>query len=96
MKTYKMPNLGKFNKVYNMTTSGGNEAPNQFILRFEKGVMFQSYDSIIAINKGGQIYLGQNWNYSRTTWKYRNDFLRENTAETRKSLEKWEYKLLNI
>ena len=36
------------------------------------------------------------WDYSRTTGKYRNEFLREYIADTRKKIESGEYKLENL
>ena len=64
--------LGNFVSVENLTSSNGNNVPNQFHLRFENGRVFQSYDSLIAIILNGVIYLGSDWNYSRTTMKYLN------------------------
>ena len=96
MRTYNTPNTGKFRAVRNMTTNGGNDAPNQFIISFDKARIFQSYQSVIVLEKEWQIYLGQDWNYSNTTTQYRNEFLGENTAETRKKLESGEYKMLKV
>lgn len=96
MRKYKMPSLGKFVSVENMRTNWGWDAPNQFEIEFEKGRVFQSYNSTIVVIKDGQVYLGEDWNYSRTTGKYRSDFLGEHTAETKAKIESWEYKLLNI
>lgn len=55
------------------------ENKNQFIMENEKEVIFQSYDSIIAIiNKTTKnLTLGCDWNYSRTTLKHLYIFLRE-------------------
>ena len=96
MRTYNIPNMGKFKIVANMMSSWGNYVPNQFIIEFENGKIFQSYNSIIAVKFKGQVYLGQEWNYSKTTATYRNSFLNEDTATTRKKLKNWEYKLLKI
>lgn len=72
--------------------------PNQFIVNFDNGSVFQSYDSIIAIeirtSKGRKIYLGKDWDYSVTTGKYRNNFLGENKKETEAKIKSGEYKLL--
>lgn len=71
---------------------------------------FQSYDSVIAIKTmwpfeavekmgGKQIYVVLDktyWNYSRTTSKYRNEFLRETTKETEAKIKSGEYKLENL
>ena len=88
-----MRKLGGFKKVRNMKSfNSRREVPNQFILKFENGEVFQSYESIIAVKfNDGAVFLGEHWNYSRTTQKYRNEFLRENTAETRNKLEIGKY-----
>jgi len=85
-------------KVSNMTSDNGNKIPNQFEIRTNKGVYFQSYNTIIAFwNNKGQIFLDSNsWDYSRTTGKYRNQFLGENIAETRQKIKSKEYKLKNL
>lgn len=96
MKTYKMPTLGQFKRVENMTSSNGNDVPNQFDIDFEKGYAFQSYSSIIVVVKDGQTYIGQNWDYSTTTGKYRNQFLWETKKETQAKIDSWEYKMLKV
>jgi hypothetical protein len=88
-------------KVRNMTTDGGNTAPNQFIVIDGGITYFQSYDSIIIkqINsmEGSQIYLdAYYWDYSRTTGKYRNYFLSEGISDTRKKIETGEYLLADL
>jgi len=72
-------------RVENMTSNAGNDVPNQFIIYTEYGKMFRSYSSNIAFIPYDEntIYLGSDWEYSRTTTKYRNEFLRCNTAELR-------------
>lgn len=75
---------------------------NQFIItvRTKKGrkEIFQSYDTVIAvIDENRQVWLDEDkWDYSTTTGKYRNQFLGENIAETRKKIESGEYKLANL
>lgn len=56
----------EFMKVRNL------ENKNQFIMENEKEIIFQSYDSIIAIvnKKSGVIVLGRDWDYSKTTMKH--------------------------
>lgn len=66
----------------------GNPVANQFVIDTTEGVYFQSYRSIIALRKGGQLYLDKNkWDYSRTTGKYRNRFTGLDTAETKKRIK---------
>lgn len=71
------------------------DVKNQFVIETDEGLYFQSYNSIIAFkpNDGSPIQLGEDWDYSRTTGKYRNEFLNEVTAETRKKLADGTYVL---
>jgi len=83
-------------EVKNVTSNAGNEIPNQFIIRTDKGVFFQSYRSIIAFKPfgNGKIILNKSrWDYSKTTGKYRNKFLNETKSETERKIENGTYKL---
>ena len=60
---------------------------NQNIIHFENGSLFQSYESLICVKIGSELYFTDDWNYSRTTSKYRNKFTGESTQETRAKLE---------
>ena len=74
-------------------------ANNQFEIITPKGTYFQSYDSIIAFkpNDKRRIQLdAYYWDFSRTTGKYRNQFLNEGIAETRAKIERKEYMLTNL
>ena len=86
-------------KVKQMTSprSGGPVA-NQFIIYTSKGRYFQSYYSIIAFkdNEGNVTLDLYDWDYSRTTGKYRNEFLGEGIADTRVKIESGEYKLADL
>ena len=69
--------MSNFNfRVEQMINNNYNPAANQFVIRGDGRMIFQSYDSIIAVvdynNK--TIELGEDWNYSRTTGKHRNIF----------------------
>jgi len=86
-------------KVENMLNYNNNAATNQFIIYTQKGVYFISYSTIIAYrdNCTNTISLDKKkWNYSATTGKYRNLFLNENIAATRKKIKSGEYKLINL
>ena len=85
-------------QVEGMTSLNGNDVPNQYILTTPEGKYFQSYNTIIAfIDNKGQVFLDENkWDYSRTTGKYRNQFLSENVADTRNKIKSGEYKLTNL
>ena len=86
-------------KVKNMRSSRGNKVANQFILSDMDGnQFFQSYDStIVRVSNQGKITLDPDyWDYSATTGKYRNIFLGEGIADTRKKIDSGEYKLMNL
>jgi len=97
-------------KVRNMTNKNGRAVPNQFIIEaggqgflgnFIKREVFQSYDSIIAIRTvwpdGTIIELDrQYWDYSKTTGKYRNQFLGETKKETQAKIKSREYVLADL
>ncbi len=87
-------------KVKNMTNDIGRAIPNQFIIHTNKGNYFQSYNSIIAFiphdwqkkTKLDKRY----WDYSKTTGKYRNEFLGETIQETRIKIKAGEYILTDL
>jgi len=85
-------------KVYNMMSVNGSSIPNQFEISTPEGLYFQSYNSTIAFEaKDGSIYLDINkWDYSVTTGKYRNQFLREDKAETERKIKEGIYKLVDL
>ena len=84
-------------KVENMTSSNGNSVPNQFILTDGSKRTFQSYGSIIAVIENGQVTLDRDkWDYSKTTGKYRNQFLNETKKETEAKVKSGEYKLVDL
>ena len=98
------PSVIKKINVRNMCSykGTGNGVPNQFVITAEtkNGCVriFQSYDTVIAVkDENGKVTLDKNnWNYSNTTSKYRNQFLRENTADTRRKIEQGIYQLANL
>lgn len=98
-------------KVSNMTSPrSGRPVANQFILQgvpatqsfdgqhLPSGERFQSYDSVICHKTfRGDVFLDRTyWDYSVTTSRYRNQFLGETTAETRKKIASGEYKLADL
>ena len=86
-------------KVEQMKSSRSDRpAANQFTIITSDGEYFQSYDSVIAFkdNEGNVTLDDYTWNYSRTTSKYRNEFLSESIVETRAKIESGEYKLSNL
>ena len=86
-------------KVKNMTSNrSGRPVANQFIILTSEGKYFQSYDSVIAFkdNEGNVTLDDYTWDYSRTTSKYRNEFLGEYIADTRDKIKSGKYKLENL
>ena len=86
-------------KVKNMTSAKGNKIANQFIIVDDNNdETFQSYNSVIAKKiHNGLVYLDSYfWDYSVTTSKYRNDFLGEGIADTRKKIEQGVYILTDL
>ncbi len=97
-------------KVENITSAQGNKVANQFIItsegrgslgNFDKKEVFQSYNSVIAVRTvwpdETKIELDCNkWDCSKTTGKYRNQFLGENKAETQKKIDSGEYVLVDL
>ena len=84
--------------VENFQSSNGNNVPNQFKIYTEKGVFFKSYNTIIAFksNSGDVLLDTEKWGYSVATSKYRNQFLNESIADTRKKIETGEYQLVDL
>jgi len=80
------------------SSTSGRDIPNQFIITDKDRKIFQSYDCIIAIKwNDGDIFLDKTyWDYSRTTGKYRNQFLGEDIKTTRKKIKSGEYRLIDL
>ena len=83
--------LSKVIGVSNMTSSSGHKVANQFIIHGVDFGLFQSYQSPIAMRYNGKTYLFRDWDFSRTTGKYRNQYLREGKKETLRKLKSGEY-----
>ena len=68
-------------KVRNMRSNNGNRVPNQFVITDEEHntITFQSYDSeIIRIDYSNEtITIFSDYDYSVTTVRYRNKFMRD-------------------
>ena len=83
--------------IQNLTSSNGNKVPNQIVIRNESLRIFQSYESIIVKVEEGQVYLDERyWNYSKTTSKYRNQFLGDSTKEIETKIKSGEYILTDL
>jgi hypothetical protein len=97
-------------KVRNMTSANGNKIANQFIMEdeghgalgnFTRRQTFQSYDTVIAVKTvwpdETRIELdAEKWDYSKTTSKYRNQFLGETTKDTERKIKSGEYMLADL
>ncbi len=97
-------------QVSNMTSSNGNDVPNQFIIKADNGEYFQSYSSVIAFIPNDldrfpdettpeyrKIRLDKNkWDCSMTTGKYRNQFLGETKKETQAKIDSGVYLLTDL
>ena len=85
-------------KVENLTSSNGNKIANQLRIEHSGEIFFQSYESIIVkIDKKGRVFLDKEyWDFSYTTRRYRNVFLRENSSEIKEKIKSGIYKLTNL
>jgi len=90
--------MEKFIKVKNMVSRASNkEVANQFIINHDGVEWFQSYGSIIGKWEGQDIYLDEYyWDYSRTTSKWRNQWLGLDSGEVRKEIAEGRIKLVNL
>ena len=67
-----------------------NGIANQLLIHYSNATVFQSYNSIIAIQykDNGKVILGKDYNYSKTTSKYLNLFLGlSSSIEVKKNIE---------
>ena len=95
-RTKKLLNIAK---VENFKSSkSGQPIANQFRITLQNGIeVFQSYNSIICVKANNEIYLDQNrWNYSKTTSRYRNQFLNETTVDTVKKIGLGKYAMVDL
>lgn len=75
-------------KICNFTSNNGNKVANQFLLTLDNCYVFQSYQSIIAVEfPQGYVLDKGYWDYSKTTGKYRNQFTGMNKEQTLKAIE---------
>lgn len=86
-------------KVESMTSPRtGSPVANQFIIRTEGGRFFQSYDSVIAlITNDGRVFLDEKfYDYSKTTVKYRNQFLGMTSKEVLQKIKENKFMLVDL
>lgn len=85
-------------KVENMAGKNDRPVPNQFVITDDQGTTyFQSYKTIVAKKQNGKVYLDRaKWDYSVTTSRWRNIFLRETTAKTKAKIKAGIYTLCDL
>ena len=82
-----------------MKTKFGNDSKDQVIVHDGDRSVFVSYGTPIAeiAGYGRAVTLDEDyWNYSVTTGQYRNKFLGEGVADTRKKIKDGTYQLANL
>ena len=82
-----------------MKTKFGNDSKDQVIVHDGDRRVFVSYGTPIAeiAGYGGAVTLDKDyWDYSVTTGQYRNEFLGEGIADTRKKIKDGTYQLTNL
>ena len=84
-----MKRLGKLRSVGNLRREGSKSAAaNQFILEYENGSAFKSYESLIAVRlNDGHLFLTKKHDFSGTTKKYATLWTGYSTKERAKGLE---------
>ena len=83
--------MSKYLTVENIVSDSGNSIANQFVLNDYNNskIVFQSYNSmIIEIDRLNKVVtVGEDYDYSVTTGKYRNIFFRDYAPETLSGLK---------
>jgi len=87
--------------ISNFTNARGNKVANQFIVHTPEATYFRSYQSNIVKTTFEDdvrvVYLDEYyWNFSKTTSKYRNEFLGETTKETQAKIDYGIYRLIDL
>lgn len=83
--------------VSNFINPQGNTVKNQFLIQTEKGLFFQSYETVIAFKDlAGNVTLNDQYEYSNTTSKYLGYFLKSNMKDIRKAVAAGTYKQENL
>ncbi len=73
-------------------------APNQVVITDGQSKIFQSYDSIICkVDENGKVFLDEKfYKFSKTTAKYRNQFLGEDSKTIENKIKNGTYSLTNL
>ena len=85
-------------KIQSMESPRTGKAVANQVIVIDNGVkIFFSYGTCIAQVHNGAVTLDATyWNYSKTTSKYRSQFLGETTKETQAKIDSGEYVLTNL
>ena len=94
-------------KAFNLRTNSGASAPNQIVITYSTPTkeyrLFQSYGVLIVRNTlDKRTYkrtceLSRNyWSYSRTTARYRNQYLGVDTKQVKKNIKNGVYCLASL
>lgn len=84
-------------KIKHLMNNNGNKAMNHFTIQDNGAVYLQSYDVIVVKISGTDVFLDERYhNYSNTTTKHRNIFLKEDTKTINKKIKDGVYKLVNL
>lgn len=87
-KSEVLNKLGNFVRVKNLESPRtGRAVANQFEIVYENGRVFQSYNTLIGVRTGGNLYLTSAHEYSTTTSKYCTEWCGFNLKERRDGLK---------
>ena len=91
-KSELLSKLGNIRRVSNLCSPRSYRAvPNQYCLDCENGEAFQSYDTLIAVRIGWDLYLTRDHDCSNTTSKYTKLFTGFDTNERRCGLRNGDF-----
>lgn len=92
-----MGKLGEFIRVENAESRNGcGSAPNQFIIQYQNGEVFQSYHSLVGARIGGQLYFSGYHDYSNTTSGHCKRWCGFTAPERRKGLETGQFIYIDL
>jgi len=86
-------------KVSNIIGENGRPVENQFVIDGDdQSRVFQSYKTVIVkrFNSGITALDVNTWRYSRTTIKYRNMFLNEDSETIERKVKEGTYQLMDL
>lgn len=82
--------------VSQLINKNGNAVKNQFVINKNGMIIFQSYESIIAVKKENDIFLNdEKFNYSNTTKRSLLSFLDIENNDFKNNLKNNKYKIIS-